>query len=158
MTFKVDSITQRLVFMPGVGLQEITTGKQIDQESPFDRHWNTLTMDRKNEKIAFNSTEAAMTPLSGDLPTVSGIRLFGRSSNTAQYIETGKVRIVDAALYEDDVKQHEFIPCRRKSDGVLGLYDVVGKRFYAKSEGCEEDFIPGPELHEEVRGLMILLR
>ena len=69
------------------------------------------------------------------------------------------VRIADVAIYESGEKTHEFIPCRRKSDGVLGLYDTVAKQFLPNSGSAEGDFIAGPELEEaDSNGLVIFVR
>lgn len=33
-------------------------------------------------------------------------------------------------IYDDDTLVREFVPCYRKSDSVIGMYDLVGKQFY----------------------------
>ena len=36
-------------------------------------------------------------------------------------------------VYRNDVLTHEFIPCYRKSDNAIGVYDTVGQAFAAGS-------------------------
>lgn len=42
----------------------------------------------------------------------------------------GNSRIYYFRLYENDVIIRDFIPCYRKSDNEIGLYDIVGNKFY----------------------------
>lgn len=41
-----------------------------------------------------------------------------------------KAKLYGLTIYTDGVKQREFYPCYRKSDDVIGLYDVVNDVFY----------------------------
>jgi hypothetical protein len=36
-------------------------------------------------------------------------------------------------IYDDNTLVRDFIPCYRKSDGEVGLYDIVGKKFYTNA-------------------------
>ena len=93
------------------------------------------------------------------MPTVSALRIFGRASNSESYNVGNPVRIADVAIYESGEKTHEFIPCRRKSDGVLGLYDTGDKKFLVNSCSAEGGFLAGPELYDaKAEGLLIFVR
>ena len=39
-------------------------------------------------------------------------------------------RLYELKLYDNDVLSRHFIPCYRKSDKVIGLYDLVNDKFY----------------------------
>lgn len=46
-----------------------------------------------------------------------------------------KVRLYAFAVAEGDSLKLNLLPCRRISDGTVGLYDAVGKKFYRSSSG-----------------------
>lgn len=49
-----------------------------------------------------------------------------------QYINVG-ARIYSLTFTADGVKEAEFVPCYRKLDGEIGLYDTVSKTFYTNA-------------------------
>ena len=56
--------------------------------------------------------------------------LFGRMNNsTGEVAKLGYHRINYAKVYENNILIHNYIPCRRNSDNVLGMYDTVSKTF-----------------------------
>lgn len=40
------------------------------------------------------------------------------------------IKLYSCQLYNDGVKVRDFVPCYRKSDSVIGLYDLVNQTFY----------------------------
>lgn len=38
-------------------------------------------------------------------------------------------------LWDGDTLVHDFIPVRHRSDGVIGMYDLVGRKFYTSPNG-----------------------
>lgn len=141
----------------GVGSGE---SQDISASSPLklDDGWNKLTLDAPNKTLSVNDGTSYALGTSGTLPTQSALRIFGRASNLSAYNVGNPVRIADVAIYESGEKTHEFIPCRRKSDDALGLYDTVGKQFLVNSGSAEGDFLPGPDLLDEDNGLVIIVR
>lgn len=53
-------------------------------------------------------------------------------------------KLYGLTIYHYDNKVHELIPCYRKSDGVIGLYDNAGGKFYT-NEGTGS-FAKGPDV------------
>lgn len=142
----------------GVGTSE---SQNISSFSPLklDAGWNKLTMDAANKTLSVNDGTTYTLGTSGTLPTESTLRIFGRMSNSSEHNVGNPVRIADVVVYESGEKTHEFIPCRRESDGVLGLYDVVGRQFLVNSGSAEGGFLAGPELYDaKAEGLMIFVR
>lgn len=142
----------------GVGTSE---SQNISSTSPLklDAGWNKLTMDAANKVLSVNDGTTYTLGTSGTLPTESTLRIFGRMSNNPAYSSANPARIADVAIYESGEKTHEFIPCRRKSDGVLGLYDTGDKKFLVNSGSAEGGFLAGPELYDaKAEGLMIFVR
>jgi hypothetical protein len=53
--------------------------------------------------------------------------IFNSASEPTLY---ANMRLYKLTMYENNVKIREFIPCYRKSDTEIGLYDLVEKIFY----------------------------
>ena len=150
-------ITQKMYLAGGVGVTETQT--TIDDRLLLDDGWNKMTMDAANKTLSVNDGTTYTLLTGGALPTESTLRIFGRMSNSSEHNTANPVRIADVVVYESGEKTHEFIPCRRKSDGVLGLYDVVGRQFLVNSGSAEGGFLAGPELYDaKAEGLMIFVR
>lgn len=50
-----------------------------------------------------------------------------------QYAYYASAKLYSNKVYEEGVLVRNFIPCYRKSDGEIGLYDLVGKSFYTNN-------------------------
>lgn len=145
-------------FAGGVGGSE--SQYTNDDGLVIDAGWNVLTMDTLNKTLSVNGgANYNILATSGNLPTVSTLRIFGRASNDSTYNIGNPVKIAYVGIYECDEKAYEFIPCRRKSDGTLGLYDVVGKQFYVNNGSSEGGFVAGPEVGDVgSNGLVVIVR
>ncbi len=149
-------ISSRHYLAGGVGANET---QNATPSLLVDSGWNKMTMDAANETLSVNDGTTYTLGTGGTLPTVSALRIFGRASNSESYNIGNPVRIADVAIYESGEKTHEFIPCRRESDGVLGLYDTGDKKFLVNSGSAEGGFLAGPELYDaKAEGLMIFVR
>lgn len=74
--------------------------------------------------------------------TTNKVMLFARDFNgTITEYRPAKVKIYSTSIYIDDELVRNFIPCYRKSDNVVGLYDLVNNVFYT-NEGTGE-FLKG---------------
>lgn len=62
--------------------------------------------------------------------SINNLCLFGDSSNTSR---TGRIYFLK--INDGDKCIRHFIPAKRKSDGVIGMYDLVGRKFYTFSNG-----------------------
>ena len=62
------------------------------------------------------------------------IYLFARRNNNGNLEYAGNGCVIKEAIFtESDAEVRHFIPCYRKSDSEIGMYDLVGKQFYANS-------------------------
>lgn len=55
---------------------------------------------------------------------------FNRSGEVGEF---GSYKLKECKIYKSNVLVRQFIPCYRKSDNVIGLYDIVGNTFYTNS-------------------------
>lgn len=75
--------------------------------------------------------------------------LFGASyaSNTSAPILYGEYRLFSFQISAGSACIRDFVPARRLSDGVIGLYETIEGRFYENQNvGTQEKFIAGPTL------------
>lgn len=54
-------------------------------------------------------------------------------------------KIYYSKIFDNDIIVRNLIPCYRKSDGEIGMYDIVNNMFYTNSG--TGDFIAGPEVN-----------
>lgn len=69
------------------------------------------------------------TPNSSDFTTGGHLRIFAASNSSNKAI--GK--LYSAKIYENGVLVRDMIPCYRKSDNVVGMYDIVNDVFYTNA-------------------------
>lgn len=67
--------------------------------------------------------------------------------NNDVYYVCGKERIYSCEIYSGDNLTRNFIPCYRKSDKTIGLYDLVNNTFYTNSGNGT--FLVGGKIEEE---------
>lgn len=64
--------------------------------------------------------------------------------NTATKRGLSAIRLYHLKLWESNIRVRDFIPCYRKSDNVVGLYDLVSDTFFTRSG--TGDFVKGPDV------------
>lgn len=55
--------------------------------------------------------------------------------NSYNLQRSGKLRIYNFIYSSGGKRIVQLIPCKRKSDGVVGMYDLVGRKFYTSPNG-----------------------
>ena len=89
-----------------------------------------------NGNITVNGDSANFTPVS-DFETPLNVRIFNiangstSSSGTGNRILIGKV--YSFKLYKSNIIIRNMIPSKRKSDNVIGMYDMVSRQFFTNS-------------------------
>lgn len=85
--------------------------------------------------------ETISLPAIAELNTTNTITLFALNES-AGVTQWGLVKMYSCKIYNGYDVIRDFIPCYRKSDRVVGMYDLITKRFYTNS-GIGE-FTAGP--------------
>lgn len=114
----------------GIRKYDIAIGEIVDVEAYVD------TTYCKNCYVICNGTEApANTPdttekITGSftLPMLLGAWYYSESS-----IRQGNIKLYYSKAIEGGVVKFELIPCYRKSDGVIGMYDLVSKTLFTNA-------------------------
>ena len=125
-----------------VGGQKVETGRmRLDYGDITDNnniHYYPGTQAENLYKIDYNKNVGT---LNGDTYTfnlqtyASVYNLLLLTCNTGGTVDNRMVsgKIYYCKIYDNDVLVRDFIPCYRKSDNVIGLYDKVNNVFYTNS-------------------------
>ena len=68
----------------------------------------------------------------GTINNTRYIYLFALHNNTSA-TQYGKVRMYYVKLYKSGVLTRDMVPCYRKADGVIGMYDLVTDAFFTNA-------------------------
>ena len=99
----------------------ITTGTRYK----LDCHAN-------NGAFTANLNEAAKSETySGSL--LKTINLFLFTNNGQQSTQLISARLYSCQIYDNEILVRDFVPCYRKADGAVGLYDLVNNVFYTNA-------------------------
>lgn len=116
---------------------------------------NAVTLEKVNiqaynDNWYINGVNVATTKFSAN--NQAPISLFGIFYNGSLF-QRDSIKVYSLKIYDGDTAVREFIPCYRKSDNIIGMYDLVNGKFYTNS-GTEE-FIKGEavEVLEGVGGV-----
>lgn len=99
-----------------------------------------------------NTAEVSELPVSNiTIPTnpatLANFYLFAFNNSNIH----GNLNIYRCKIYEHEELIRDFIPCYRKSDNVIGMYDTVTHKFY-KNNGTGT-FVAGPAIKKNILGL-----
>lgn len=72
------------------------------------------------------------------------LKLFASLSTQGNWLNFSKYKMFDFHISENGTKKLHLIPCYRKSDGEIGLYDIINGKFYTNLGTGE--FLKGPDV------------
>ena len=103
------------------------------------------TLNYKNDRLSkVNNIEIDNLESRGTLAEqTNSITIFCANYTSQLYYTSCKIYNVKISNEQNDIR--DFIPCYRKSDGEIGLYDVVNDEFYTNSG--TGTFIKGPNVY-----------
>lgn len=73
--------------------------------------------------------------------SVDGVMMHGKvdgtftGTKTLVCVQGYKCMLYGLKVSEGNKLIRDYIPCKRKSDGVIGMYDLVGRKFYTSPNG-----------------------
>ncbi|MBS7388551.1 MAG: hypothetical protein KIG30_08325 [Eubacteriales bacterium] len=74
----------------------------------------------------------SVTPAAATISSTNSMYIFSCHGGTASN-ETSYMRLFSFKIYEGNTLMHDFVPCYRKSDNAVGLYDLVNGVFYTNA-------------------------
>ena len=103
------------------------SSKIVDIETYTTSKANGCYVIQNGEKQAVGTTTRE-TNFDAALPM-----LLGAWQYNATTIRQGEINLYYAKASDNGVPKFDMIPCYRKSDGVIGMYDVVSKTFFTNA-------------------------
>ena len=128
------------VYQWGGAGKYISLGEKSNEKHFYklDMNNNVFSVDEKSYSLE-NITENPTTDISLYLFAVS-------TGSTSDIRRLSKNRLWDFKIYKSDKIVRNFVPCYRKSDGVIGLYDKVENKFY--TNGGTGSFVKGADVNK----------
>ena len=96
-------------------------------------------IETQGDKYIYNGIEMSVAPLDFSVHNKLSIVLFARRTTNVNRHSKSKIEFFK--IYENGTLAMDLIPCIRKSDGVVCMYDNVSKSFF-ENEGTGS-FVPG---------------
>ena len=93
-------------------------------KATYDRTTFLLIYDNGTTSVNLSGA-----PASSSIP----IYLFAVNRSGEGAVNQASIKLYSARIYKNNSLAREFIPCYRKSDNVVGLYDRVGETFYVNA-------------------------
>lgn len=80
----------------------------------------------------YTNNSGITTPLASTFTTPVNLTIFALNQN-GEAIQHGKVQLYSFKLYDGNDLIRNFVPCYRKNDNEVGLYDTVNNVFYSNN-------------------------
>lgn len=128
----------------------LNVDKKYKIETDFTLNQQCLKVDDETILSSNNSVQ---------LNTGNNIFIFGYNHNALGGIDTRypvSFKLYDFKLYDNETLIRDFIPCYRKSDNEIGLYDLVENMFYTNAgtgEFVKGNNAPTPEAPIEIESV-----
>lgn len=90
---------------------------------------------RKSGLVIYVNNVARLGLSENKFTTPSTLLMFGILQNGAVNSSPAGNKIYFLKMKENGMLVRDFIPVKRKSDGVIGMYDLVGRKFYTSPNG-----------------------
>lgn len=94
-----------------------------------------ITIRKSGLDIYVNNVFNNKLSLGYKFTTPSTLLMFGILQNGAVNSSPAGGKIYFLKMTENGMLVRDFIPVKRKSDGVIGMYDLVGRKFYTSPNG-----------------------
>ena len=93
----------------------------------------------------YNNRKVIAVSLANSVVFEHPMILFGlQNEGNIEYVKYAKFDLYNCKIYKAGVPVRDFIPCMRKSDSVVGLYDMVTNTFFENAGSGA--FTAGPEI------------
>lgn len=91
-----------------------------------------ITISMNNQKLTLNTNEQVVSSYNSFTTPGNAYIFNGAGSFPAGYTNAS-MRLYYCRIYDNGTLARNFIPCYRKSDNVVGLYDIANNQFYTNA-------------------------
>ena len=108
---------------------------------------STFVMGGGFAELTYNNSSYNVTFSSSSFTSSRPFYLCALNEVDGSANDTGNFRIYSFNLYEGSYANpvRSFVPARQKSNGLVGLYDLVNNRFYSSANN--NNFVAGPQVY-----------
>ena len=110
----------------------------------IDTNKHTFYIDHTNQTFSIDGVVVETREISGNITTPTTPILFGIHATSATLLYLSPVRIYKFKKWRSGELVQHLIPCRRKSDNELGMYDLVTGDFLTNAG--DGDFVAGADI------------
>lgn len=93
----------------------------------------SIELNLYNSRIAKCNDSIVMSDLRNKPANLYPCFIFAMNLRGSPYFSNNSVRVYGVYYTENNELTHNFIPCYRKSDGEIGMYDTVLQTFHTNS-------------------------
>ena len=98
----------------------------------IDLNWHNISCNVLNDKKVYYDENLLFTGNNTQFTADSQASLF-RIYNKTSYGEPSKAKVRSLKIYNNGELIRDYKPCFRKTDGEIGLYDIINNKFYANT-------------------------
>ena len=103
-------------------------------ETPFvpDLNIHRVRFNLEGDYIKYDENDGERINCQATISSPYNMYIMGTNKDvytSGQWGDGAKIRIYEFSIYEAGVLQKKFIPCRRKTDGKLGMYELISNSF-----------------------------
>lgn len=102
------------------------------------------TVISKHDTVILDGVATSIQNTATGTENANNIALFNRSITNPNTSRDIGLKVYGFKIYDADVLVSNLIPCRRKSDSILGMYDTVSRHFFTNAG--TGDFIAGADV------------
>jgi len=102
------------------------------------------TWDLASGSQKFDGVEYHQSVMEQGYASTKNYRIFAWNPSWGTTIRCCKMRLYSFAAYQNGVKINLLVPCYRKSDSVIGLYDLINETFYTNAGSGSFTCYPSP--------------
>ena len=93
-----------------------------------------FTLDYQNKQYGVdNSLVSVALSYAGDNSPFGLFRRYSSTTGSYEEFNISKAKLYSAKFYDNSVLVRNFVPCYRKADNEIGLYDLVNGVFYTNA-------------------------
>lgn len=132
------------MFSRGNGSGNIVYGPNLITNTIYNI--NSYTSETLQKLVIEHNVYSKTTNLT--MMDSQNLYLFANNYKNTTVTAYSAIKLYKAQLYKSEQLVRDFIPCYRKSDNEIGLYDLVGKQFYV-NQGTGA-FLKGPNVNNTI--------
>ena len=99
-----------------------------------------------NDELVMSSTET-FSDTEGNV-SLFAASYYSTAHNQMSYASSGQCKIYQFTAFQNNTLVRNMYPCYRKSDNVVGMYDIVHGVFYTNISSSSNPFYKGPNVVE----------